>query len=171
MTDVCVIVPMAAAKSVLLSITAGRHFLTTGGYKKFSFYACQPRGSQVMRSIISTSIANVIRLSVEATEMLRNDVLASLRLHLKSCGSSLSSLCSFVGKSRWQTATANPGTYRTNPWVQPSVKFARSAGLIPAIAYGGTERGFGNGANLADGRGIDANDHQRLTSFSSQRHG
>lgn len=171
MTDVCVIVQIAAAKAVLLSITAGRHSLAAGGYKKFSFYACQPRGSHVMRSIISTSIANVIRLSVEATEMLRNDVLASLRLHLKSCVSGLSRVCSFVGKTQWQAAQANPGIYRSSPWAQPIAKFALSAGLIPAIASGGTERECGNGVNLADGRGIDANDHQQLTSFSPQRHG
>jgi len=36
---------------------------------KVLLIACQPRGSSVMRFIISTSIANVIRFSAEGTQM------------------------------------------------------------------------------------------------------
>lgn len=121
-----------------------------------------------MQSIISTSIANVTRFSVEATEMLRNDVLASLRLHLKSYASGLLSGCPLGRKSLTQATTVNSESRMP---VIFGAKLALLAGLNSVTPFSGNYRRDGHWAGLKDGRGIDANDHQRPFQFHCQRHG
>ena len=105
-----------------------------------------------MRSIIFTSIANVIRFSAEGTEMLRKS--SSQSSHLKSCADGLLRLLGAVSTG------INPANVYAN--------YASTAGLIPATATEG--RCPGSWVKSIDKRGIDAIDHQRLTQTRSQRY-
>lgn len=112
-----------------------------------------------MRSIISTSIANVIRFGTEGTEMSR--MLTSLGGHLKSCAESLTSKPSLHGELLWLTTTGNTGI---NPAYLANANFAPSPRLIPVTVSSGSW------VKSIDERGIDAIDHQRLTKTRSQRY-
>ena len=125
---------------------------------KVLLYACQPRGSSEMRSIISTSIVNVIRFRAEGMQMLGG--LSSLRSHLKSCAQSLSGELSLLGRSLWRLATVISGI---NPAYLANANFASTPRLIPVTVCSGSR------VKSIDERGIDAIDHQRLTQTRSRR--
>ena len=159
-SHICAIVQMATAKNR----SAIQYRLTDDGTvddqtaPKVLLYACQPRGSSEMRSIISTSIANVIRFSAEGPEMLGG--LSSLRSHLKSCAESLMGEMSLFGSSLWRLATVNPGI---NTAYLANANFASTPRLIPVTICSGSR------VKSIDERGIDAIDHQRLTQTRSRR--
>jgi hypothetical protein len=118
-----------------------------------------------MRSIISTSIANVIRFSVEATVMLRNDESASLTWRLKSCCRSLLSKRLLGRLLRLDLlGTLRVGNCGTNPAYSANAGFALAERLV--LVPAATACRF----NLKNGRGIDAIDHQRLTQIRQRRY-
>ena len=156
----CAIVQMATAKTrfAIQYRLANDDTVIAQTAPKVLLYACQPRGSSEMRSIISTSIANVIRFRAEGMQML--DGLSSLSSHLKSCAESLSGELSLLGRSLWRIATVNSGI---NPAYLANANFASTPRLIPATVCSGSW------VKSIDERGIDAIDHQRLTLTRSRR--
>ncbi len=112
-----------------------------------------------MRSIISTSIANVIRFGAEGTQMLIQRLPAQ-RLCVKSCAPCLPCGLLSLGSTLRRLATANTGV---NPAYLGNANFALNSGLNPFAVPSG------NWGASNDERGIDAIDHQRPLQVRSQR--